>query len=193
MTIRIYRFTALLSLLVAGLLGSSLANAHAGEDHGEESKSPEPTTAVAPRASVQSDDFELVAVLNAGQPQGPRLSIFVDRFKTNEPVVGAKLEVDAGGESFPIKEESPGIYVAQLATQSSVAPGAKLPLTISVDAGDTSDLLSTTLDIPAAATEGPAPAHNKAEWSVWGGAAAIAVAAAGLLFVRRRRQNKGAQ
>ncbi|WP_374595558.1 hypothetical protein [Aquabacterium sp.] len=193
MTIRIYRFTALLSLLVAGLLGSSLANAHGGEDHGDESKIPAPATAVAPRASAQSDDFELVAVLNAGQPQGPRLSIFVDRFKTNEPVVGAKLEVDAGGQSVPIKEESPGIYVAQLAALSSVAPGAKLALTISVEAGDTSDLLTTPLDIPASATDGPAHAHSRAEFAVWIAGAAIAVAAVGLLFVRRRRQNKGAQ
>ena len=98
MTIRIHRLTALLCLHVVSLMGSSLALAHGGEDHGDEGKSPAPTTAIAPRASAQSDDFDLVAVLEAGEPQGARLYITLDRFKTNEPVVGAKLEVDAGGQ-----------------------------------------------------------------------------------------------
>jgi len=192
-TIRTHRAAALLGLLAFGLLGSSLATAHGGEDHGDEGKSPAPATGVAPRASAQSDDFELVAVLSAGPPQGPRLSIMVDRFKTNEPLVGAKLEVDAGGQSVPIKEERPGLYVAQLAAQSSVAPGAKLPLTISVDAGDTSDLLTTALEIPASSTDGIEHRHSRSEFAVWLAGAALALAAVILLFVRRRRQGKGAQ
>lgn len=190
MTIRIHRLTALLCLHVVSLMGSSLALAHGGEDHGDEGKSPAPTTAIAPRASAQSDDFELVAVLEAGERQGARLYITLDRFKTNEPVVGAKLEVDAGGQNLPVQEASPGIYVVQLAAPG-MAAGAHLPLTISVDAGDTSDLLTTTLEVPVVAAEDPAHAHSRSEWTVWMLGAAVAVAGSGLLIVRRR-QTQGA-
>lgn len=193
MTIRRCRFFALFSVLIVSLLASGLARAHGGEDHGEESKSPVPALAVAPRAQAQSDDFELVAVLDAGPAQNRRLWLIVDRFKTNEPVLGAKLEVDAGGQSVSAKEESPGIYVVWLAALSSAAPGATLPLTISVDAGDTSDLLITTLDIPALTPSETVHGHTMAEFAVWAASAVVAGVAVAVLIVRRRRQKKEVQ
>ncbi len=188
MTIPIYRFFLLFSLLTAGLLGSIWANAHGGEDHGDEGKSPAPVLAIAPRALAQSDAFELVAVLDAGKSQSPRLLIIVDRFKTNEPVVGAKLEIDAGGQSVPVKEESPGIYVARPAALNSMAPGAKLPLTISVETADNSDLLTTTLELPATAPGDIAHNYDRGKFLVWAIGAGLVVVALALLIIRRQKK-----
>ncbi|MFZ2987271.1 MAG: hypothetical protein WA086_04705, partial [Ideonella sp.] len=44
-----------------------------------------------PRVEAKSEAFELVAELRAGE-----LAILVDRFESNEPVLGAKLEVESG-------------------------------------------------------------------------------------------------
>mgnify|MGYP006201511193 CR=1 FL=1 len=44
-----------------------------------------------PRLEARSESYELVASLEAGQ-----LVIVVDRYETNEPVLGARLEVESG-------------------------------------------------------------------------------------------------
>ncbi len=66
---------------------SAASSAHEGHDHG-----PEPKLAQAdasPRGGAASDKFEVVAVA-----QGGELVIYLDRFATNEPVRGAKIEVE---------------------------------------------------------------------------------------------------
>lgn len=180
-----------LSLLVSGTLGSTGASAHGGEDHGDEAKVPAPTVATAPRAVAQSDDFELVAVLEEEKPQGRRLSLSLDRFTTNEPIVGAKLEVEGGGQNVVAKETSPGVYAASLGVLTNTAPGTKLPLTISIEAGDSADLLTTTLEIPASPESAAAHAHGRGEIVSWLAGAALGLAAVALLIVRRRRQKQG--
>ncbi|MBC7942538.1 MAG: hypothetical protein H7Z19_22770 [Chitinophagaceae bacterium] len=45
-----------------------------------------------PRVEAQSEAFELVATL-----YGSALSVLIDRFETNEPVLNAQLEVETGG------------------------------------------------------------------------------------------------
>jgi len=187
---RIHRIFALLCLLAAGLLGSSIANAHGGEDHGDEGKAPAPAIAVAPRAVAQSDDFELVALLDDGPSKNRRLIITVDRFKTNEPVVGAKLEVEAGAQNIPAQEQSPGVYAVQFAALNSLASGAKLPLTISLETADGADLLTTTLELPASASSGVAHAHGRAEYAVWAAGTVILLAGAIFLVMRRRQFTK---
>ena len=46
-----------------------------------------------PRVAAQSDAYELVGILRGG-----RLSVYLDRFATNEPVTDAKLTVTVGGD-----------------------------------------------------------------------------------------------
>jgi hypothetical protein len=183
------RFITILSLLASGLLGSAAASAHGGEDHGDEGKPrPAPAFTAAPRATAQSEEFELVAVLEEG-PSGVRqLTVTLDRFATNEPVAGAKLEIDAEGQSTIAPETAPGVYVAKLAALAKAGPGTKLPLTISVEAGDDADLLTTTLDIPAPATAAEAHSHGWEEYASWTAGAVIALMALALLVVRRLRQ-----
>lgn len=83
---------ALWALLLATPAGRAGPGAHG--PNGEHLDGP--TTAVAtttlPRVEATSELFELVATLHGG-----KLSVMVDRFDTNEPVLNATLEVESGG------------------------------------------------------------------------------------------------
>ena len=65
-------------------------------------------------------------------------------------------------------------------------PPAKHALTISIEAGDTADLLTTTLDtsLPAAID---VQEHGWSKRIVWSLAALLLLAAGALLIVRRRK------
>lgn len=191
MTARKPRILVLFSLLAAGLLGSSMASAHGGEDHGGETRVALPAGAIAPRASAESEDYELVVVLDESPAKHRRLLITVDRFKTNEPVAGARLEVEAGGQNLPVREQEPGVYELQFAALDSLAPGARLPLTITVEGADSADLLSATLELPATSPDAITGGHGKAGWAAWAAAAGLVVAALAWLIIRR--QQKGPQ
>jgi len=156
--------------------------AHGGEDHGD-APAPVASTGMAPRASAQTEDFELVA-----QVQGTTLTLTLDRFATNAPVVDAQIEVESGSVlKQTAKQIAPGVYVVQATPFGT--PGS-YPLTFSVEVGDTSDLLAATLDIPVP-TPGMDPAHNGVKWATW---ATWAVSAGVLIFglamvlLRRRKR-----
>ncbi len=170
-------------LVTAVLAASSLsAWAHGGEDHGDEGKTrPAPTTGAAPRAIAQTEAFELVAVL-----EGNKLTLTLDRFATNEPVVDAQIEVESGALKAMATQLAPGVYA--IPGERFVAPG-KYPLTISIEAGESADLLTTTLDLaaPAAAIE---HSHTTGEWGIWGAAGTLLLAGGGLIVLRRRHKNR---
>lgn len=162
------------------------ALAHAGGDasdghsHGE-AAAPAMTVAGAPRASAQTEEFELVAVL-----EGKRLTLYLDRFATNEPVADAQIEVDSGTLKAPGTQIAPGVY--SLPGEAFAKPG-KYPLAISVQAGDSSDLLTVTLDLPQPVA-GAAPVNSWSNWAVGGGAGALLLAGAALAAVRRRNSKR---
>lgn len=187
MSLFIKRCAFLLSLLATGLLGSGAASGHGGEDHGDAAGAkPPPTMASAPRASARSDEFELVAVLDTER----RIVATLDRFATNAPVEGARLEIDAAGQSAVAVESSPGVYVAKIAALTQAAPGMKLPLTIAIEAGDSADLLTTTLEIPAPAEKDVASVRGGADRAAWRiGAALLLAAVAALVVLRIRRKH----
>ena len=95
------------------LLGTALAAvawpalAHGDEDHSEPNPvvAAVPMAAQGPRAEAQTDAFELVATLAQD-----RLVLHIDRFDTNEPVVGAQVEVDTGSVQAKATPSSPGVY-----------------------------------------------------------------------------------
>jgi LPXTG-motif cell wall-anchored protein len=163
------------------------AYAHGDEDHG--AKAPVLTQSVAPRAFAVTDDFELVAVLEA-----KKFLIYLDRFATNEPVLKAKLEVEGAGVKAYASETSPGVYVLDM----PLLAAGKYPLTITLEAGEISDLLSLSLEVVA-------PANNVSDHSGWAtkltGTAGTAwlsasvllllLAGAGVLLARRRKKIQG--
>ena len=149
-----------------------------GHTHAESAPAPVAVTASAPRAVAVTEDFEVVAIL-----EGKHLVVYVDRFASNEPVAKAKVEIEGAGLKGLASEAAPGTYVMDLA--AALAP-AKHALTISIEAGDTADLLSATLD-----TSQPAVAAANAQgWTrraVWIVAALLLLAAGALLIIRRRK------
>jgi len=157
------------------------AYGHGDEDHG--AAPPPVTQSMAPRAVAATGDFEVVAVL-----EDKHLVVYVDRFASNEPVTGAKVEIEGGGLLGVAAESAPGTYLLNLA---AVMAPAKHGLTISIEAGDSADLLTATLDTSSAAPAA-AHAHYWSEWIVWGLAALLLLASGALLAARRRkRKTKG--
>ncbi len=132
---------ALCAALLLMLLPAQ-GRAHPGHDD-----TPEPAAVGSPRTEAHSDDFELVAVAAGG---ARALTIWLDRFASNEPVPGGSVEVaENGGDPVKAEPGEDGTYVLR-------APWLDVPgrhdLTFTVAAGDTADLF-------AAAIELPQPAH----------------------------------
>ncbi len=153
--------------------------AHGGEDHGD-AAAPVASTSMAPRASAQTEDFELVA-----QVQGTTLILTLDRFATNAPVVDAQIDVESGSVlKQTAKQTAPGVYAVQGTPFGT--PGS-YPLTFAVQVGDTSDLLAATLDI-AVPAPGTAQVYNRGEWGAWAVSAVVLIFGLALVLLRRRKR-----
>ena len=135
----------------------------------------------APRASAQTEEFELVAVL-----EGRKLTLYLDLFATNKPVADAQIEAESSVIKTVATQVAPGVY--SLPGEAFAHPG-KYPLAISVQAGDSSDLLTVTLDLPQPVA-GAAPVNLWNNWAVGGAAGALLLAGAALAAVRRRNGNR---
>ena len=124
--------------------------AHEGHDHNE---APLPVAAASPRFEAASEDFELV-----GNLQGHTLTLYLDRFSSDAPVEKAALEVEAGKQKVQAREAEPGLYRLDLA---DIQPG-RHALVFTVQAGETSDLLTASLDILS--TQAPVAAAAGFDW-----------------------------
>ncbi len=95
-----------------------------------------------PRIEASSEAFELVAELRTGE-----LAIVVDRYASNEPVLGAKLEVESGAlKAVAAFRTEQGDYVVTDAAllKALVAPGEH-GVVFTLVAGPDSDLLDGKL------------------------------------------------
>lgn len=176
---------ATLALLLA--LACFTVPAHAGGDHDHDHgpATPATTTPAAPRLVAESETFELVGVL-----QGARLTLYLDRFADNQPVPGAVLELEVGGQPLKAVALADGRYEATL--PSAPAPGV-LPVTISVTAGAEMDLLAGELDVPgeAADAHGHAATPSLALATAgWAAAAVLGLAWAATAWRRARLQRQ---
>lgn len=158
----------LVALLFATLVTAMPAWAGAGHDHGDA----EPATVgeALPRFSAESDIFELVGVLS-----GKQLTLYLDRFGDNSPVVGAQIELEIGNTKFEAEKQGEDEY--EVVLPETPTPGV-LPITASVTAGNESDLLAGELDIHAEAdADAVVSKHSLAEYAGWagGGVAALLI------------------
>lgn len=138
----------------------------------------------APRVETFTEAFELV-----GQLSGGELSVLIDRYETNEPVLNAILEVEHKGLKAQAKfHKDMGDYAIDdpklLAALSK--PGSH-PLLFTLVAGDESDLLEGTLVVSAEQTHEP---ERSGAWPWLIGAAIGAAALAAIVIVRRRQHRK---
>jgi hypothetical protein len=136
------------ALLLGALLSfSALALPGAHGPNGEHLDAPTQAGAsAAPRLEAKSELFELVATLAGGE-----LSILVDRFDTNEPVLGGKVEVECGLLQAVAKFHADlGDYsVEDPALLAALAKPGEHALVFTVLAGDQTDLLDGTLKVAA--------------------------------------------
>jgi cobalt-zinc-cadmium efflux system membrane fusion protein len=150
MTIRMTAlFAAVLALLA---FGTSRLIAHEGHDH--EAAPAAPSQPGAPRLEALSNSFELVAMA-----QGGGLTIWLDRFETNEPVPDATIEVEtlAGPQTANVQPD--GTY--RLPAPWSDKPGA-YDLIFTITAGGDVDMLTATLQVALTADSAAAPPGRSA-------------------------------
>ena len=131
----IFRLGFFVSLL--GITSAGTAFSHTGHAHGDEA--PPAAVQTAPRATAASPLFELVAVGN-----GTGLVIYLDRFETNAPVIGATVDVETPtGPASAVQDGE--VYLLE-------APWAAKPgtyeLLFTVAAETDIDFLTATLTIP---------------------------------------------
>lgn len=141
---------ALWSIALMAFSASFGALAHEGEDHGT-ADSARPQVAAAPRAEAASDHFELVAVARRGE-----LTIFLDRFATNEPVANAKITVETPSGSTDAVAAADETY--HLPAPWSRTPG-RYDLIFTIVSDGAADVLSVTLQVPDRPST-PAPAAS---------------------------------
>lgn len=170
------------------LLGATLALlaspalAHGDEDHGEKRATAPPPAqvrATAPRAEAQTEAFELVAKLEEGW-----LMLTIDRFETNEPVVNAQVEVDTGGVQAVAQPTAPGVYRVD---QPVLRQPGTYPLTVSVEAADSADLLTVTLEVPPPPSSPATAGAQPPRWAPWGMGGGLLLSGLGLFALRRRQ------
>ena len=130
--------------LAAASASGSAALAHEGHSHGDDAVQAPPPQA-APRAEAVSPAFELVAV--AGKD---RVRLYLDRFASNEPVSGARIEVET--PDGPVEATAAGDSVYEIAAPW-LARGRRHDLLATVSADGATDVLTLDLHLP-----GPAPA-----------------------------------
>lgn len=182
----------ILTLFFAAMqaMSPALAGPGAHGPNGEHLDAPTAAAgAVLPRVETFTEAFELVGQLTKGE-----LSIMIDRFDTNEPVLNGVLEVQYKNlKAKATFHADMGDYAvddpAMLAAISK--PGAH-PLLFTLVAGEESDLLAGTLQVTQALDELDHD-HDHAAWNPWLLAAIAALVLAAAVFaVHRMRQRKEA-
>ena len=141
-----------------------------------------------PRIETFTEDFELLGHLSGGE-----LSIMIERYETNEPVLNGVLEVQyqdlTAKATFHADQ---GDYSMNDPTMlAAIAKPGEHALLFTLTAGADSDLLEGTL------TVAPAGAHHedshwpRRRWLAAGAGVALLAVAAAIFFIRRRRQQQG--
>ncbi|HET8744132.1 MAG TPA: hypothetical protein VFM98_00895 [Ramlibacter sp.] len=169
--------TLILALALAGALPA--ARAQDGHDHGHDHDTPAATGPASPRLNAQSDLFELVGIVEHGV-----MTVYLDRFASNEPVAGARIEYEAGPHKGVAEPQADGTY--RIAVDALKREG-ELPFAFTVTAGSDMDLLAGELDLHVEEAHGAEPASRTLpQWALPAAAAAAAIALAAVILGRRR-------
>lgn len=174
--------------LTASLIPLAAASPGAHGPNGEHLDSLSTTVASAgsrPRLEAKTEQFELVATLGGGE-----LSMLIDRFTTNEPVLDAQVEVESGGlkAKAPFHADLGDYAVADEAMLKLLSKPGEHALVITVIKGSESDLLDGTLKVSAAQSQATADAPSWSRRLAIG----VAVLAIVLLTVGAWRRRGGA-
>ena len=189
--IRLFKFRLFGAILTAGLLAVTPILTSAGPGahgpNGEHLDSPTMGNANAIRTDLRveanSDLFELVATLTGGE-----LSILIDRFATNEPVLKAQVEVESGALKALAKFHTDiGDYVVDdPAMLKKLSTPGEHPLVITVLAGKDSDLLDAVMRVPESLVGHDHGIH----WEWWALVALATLVLLGIAAVRLSKQRQ---
>lgn len=174
------------ALACCALFLSPLASAAPGAHGpgGEHLDGPAPVLsagASVPRVEAKSETFELVARIESGA-----LSILIDRYDTNEPVLGADVEVEVGSlKQKALFRRDQGDYAITDAPLVALAssPGTHA-LVFTVNTGKDSDLLEGTMQVAAHGRPGLAT-PRLVPIAAWIGGGGLAIGAVGFYWRRR--------
>ena len=175
------RSTAFILALVLMLL-PLFTFAGGGDDHshGDEAKVPIAATAASgARLELKSPDVELLGILHDG-----KLTLYVDRYASNEPIRNARIELESNGRKVRAQAEKDGSYTA--AADWLRRPG-KHEVVASVEADGLEDLLIGALEVPGTKPEALGRTWlDDAKWAAGGVAAAILLAVLFKFLLRRK-------
>lgn len=135
----------------------------------------------APVAVAESETFEVV-----GRLADEGFVFFIDRADSNAPVLGATLEVEAGGKTAKaaFRAEHGDYLIADAAWLKPLRQPGEYPLALTVIAGADSDLLTADFEVFAASTAtGAGGGFGPAAWMLAG----LAALGGGLLLRRWRK------
>ena len=165
-----------LSLII---FSTSPAWAGPGHDHGDAPAAA--AGAALPRFTAHSDLFEAVGVL-----LGDELSITLDRYATNEPVLKAKVELEAG--TYKVIAEFHADHGDYSVPSTAFKKPGTYPIVLTITAGDQTDLLAGDLVVPEPKIQMAHDEHAR-PWLRWLSylAAALLLAASALWLLRKRR------
>jgi hypothetical protein len=124
-----------INFLMFGLWSGAIA--HEGHSHDKETKLPIVVNAF-PTLTAVSENYELVGIVQSGQ-----MTVFLDRFESNAPVVDAELEFDVAGTVVKAARNPDGTYLVNL--PKSLNLKNSIPVTVTVLASTGADLLSGEL------------------------------------------------
>lgn len=188
---------ALAALAFAAFLAVCATSVAAPGAHGPNGEHLDAATATSagaaaayPRFMAQSETFELV-----GRLQGGELSMFINRYETNEPVLEAEVEVESGDHKARAKFHSDlGDYaVDDAALLNALAAEGQHPLLITIVAGADSDLLDGTLVVAASdhAHDDDHEGWPRSKAGILAGGVLAAVAIGSLALRRRKKDSYG--
>ena len=129
------------SLLVFAAHGIAAPGAHGPNGEHLDDRAAVRSASIAPRVEAHTEIFELVAELRKGE-----FAIVLDRYTTNEPVLGAKVEVEAGPAkaSAEFRPEQGDYVVTDPAFIKALSSPGEHSLVFTILEGQDSDLLDAT-------------------------------------------------
>jgi cobalt-zinc-cadmium efflux system membrane fusion protein len=166
-------------LLFATAMAVGMPAAVADEGHNHDHDKPAAAGTASPRVEAHSDLFELVGIVDKGQ-----MTVYLDRYTTNEPVLGAKIEYESGTNKGVAAPQTDGTYLIKF---DGLAKPGELPFAFTVSAGSDTDLLAGDLDLKDSHDHSAEGSRNWLRWLAYTLAAALTLAMA--LFLTRKYKN----
>lgn len=160
-------------ILFSGLV--FFTHAHEGHQHEKETPS-EISLATAPTLIAVSENYELVALVQAGQ-----ITVYLDQFQSNIPVVDANLTLDISGTIVKPTRTISGTYVGEFPKTLQLT--SNLPVTVTILAAAGSDLLSGELVVANSA----APLSKSTDRLIFLAAGGVLILLL-IYFIYRRKQ-----